>query len=137
MRKQLFGALIMSLALSMSVTAQGNSGKAHGNGHSKGNSHDAQRDDDNGHGHHHGARWEERNGWEYRSYAEGQYPPGWSKGKKTGWGNCDLPPGQAKKYGCNQYRYQGRDYYWYRDDVGRIIVRRPVISVRGGVDIGF
>src|SRR5205085_11071792 len=24
-------------------------------------------------------------------------PPGWSKGKKTGWGNCDVPPGQAKK----------------------------------------
>jgi hypothetical protein len=28
-------------------------------------------------------------------------PPGWSKGKKTGWGNCDVPPGQAKKYGCH------------------------------------
>jgi len=28
-------------------------------------------------------------------------PPGWSKGNKTGWGNCDVPPGQAKKYGCH------------------------------------
>ena len=27
-------------------------------------------------------------------------PPGWDKGKKTGWGNCDVPPGQAKKEGC-------------------------------------
>ena len=27
-------------------------------------------------------------------------PPGWSKGRKTGWGNCDAPPGQAKKTGC-------------------------------------
>lgn len=27
-------------------------------------------------------------------------PPGWDKGKKTGWGNCDVPPGQAKKQGC-------------------------------------
>src|SRR5438874_10527275 len=22
-------------------------------------------------------------------------PPGWSKGKKTGWGDCDVPPGQV------------------------------------------
>lgn len=27
-------------------------------------------------------------------------PPGWSQGRKTGWRNCDVPPGQAKKYGC-------------------------------------
>jgi len=27
-------------------------------------------------------------------------PPGWDKGKKTGWGDCNLPPGQAKKHGC-------------------------------------
>jgi Ni/Co efflux regulator RcnB len=31
-------------------------------------------------------------------------PPGWDKGKKTGWGNCDVPPGQAKKQGCNSSR---------------------------------
>jgi len=32
-------------------------------------------------------------------------PAGWSKGKKTGWGNCNLPPGQAKKNGgCNNGR---------------------------------
>lgn len=24
-------------------------------------------------------------------------PPGWAKGKKTGWGPYDMPPGQAKK----------------------------------------
>lgn len=28
-------------------------------------------------------------------------PQGWNRGRKTGWGNCDLPPGQAKKYGCS------------------------------------
>lgn len=28
-------------------------------------------------------------------------PPGWNRGRKVGWGNCDLPPGQAKKYGCS------------------------------------
>jgi hypothetical protein len=28
-------------------------------------------------------------------------PPGWDRGRKVGWGNCDLPPGLAKKYGCS------------------------------------
>ena len=27
-------------------------------------------------------------------------PPGWDRGRKVGWGGCDLPPGLAKKYGC-------------------------------------
>ncbi len=27
-------------------------------------------------------------------------PYGWNQGRKVGWGNCDLPPGLAKKYGC-------------------------------------
>jgi len=26
-------------------------------------------------------------------------------GKKTGWGDCDLPPGQAKKYGCHHHEH--------------------------------
>jgi len=25
-------------------------------------------------------------------------PPGWSKGKKTGWGKAPMPPGQIKKH---------------------------------------
>jgi len=25
-------------------------------------------------------------------------PPGWAKGKKTGWGGAPMPPGQMKKY---------------------------------------
>jgi hypothetical protein len=28
-------------------------------------------------------------------------PPGWDRGKKVGWGNCNVPPGQAKKAGMN------------------------------------
>ena len=37
-------------------------------------------------------------------------PPGWSKGKKTGWDNCDVPPGQAKKYGCHP-GYRGHSHH--------------------------
>ncbi|HSS98475.1 MAG TPA: hypothetical protein VLK33_15670 [Terriglobales bacterium] len=82
------------------------------------------------------ASWERRDGYEYRTYgdADGR-PPGWNKAKKTGWGNCGLPPGQAKKYGCRTYIYQGRPHYYYQDDNGRIIVRRPTIEVHGSVDI--
>ena len=36
-----------------------------------------------------------------RDHDRDKRPPGWSKGKKTGWGNCNLPPGQAKKQGCH------------------------------------
>lgn len=108
----------------------------HGNGKSKGNPHENQAfndDDDQGEN----DRWERRGDYEYRTYGEHDgAPPGWSKGKKTGWGNCGLPPGQAKKYGCQSYRYQGRDYYYYRDEVGHIVVRRPSIHIEGGgIDI--
>jgi hypothetical protein len=96
-----------------------------GNGHKHGNK--AHDDDDQG--------WERRDGYEYRSYAGEQRPPGWSRGKKTGWGTCGLPPGQAKKYGCQTYVYQGRPHYYYQDEVGRVIVRRPIIEVNGSVVI--
>jgi hypothetical protein len=39
-------------------------------------------------------------------------PPGWDHGRKRGWRGCDLPPGQAKKYGCG-------DNYVFRISAGR------------------
>ncbi|MCI0403595.1 MAG: hypothetical protein L0212_08740 [Acidobacteria bacterium] len=49
----------------------------------------------------------------------GHRPHGWNRGRKVGWGNCDLPPGLAKKYGCySNFRYDNRRVY-----------RRPVIVV--------
>ena len=42
-------------------------------------------------------------------------PPGWDKGKKTGWGNCDVPPGQAKKQGCNSSRTRRPIIVTHRD----------------------
>jgi hypothetical protein len=100
--------------------------KHKGNPH--GYKHHGDDDDDRG--------WERREGYEYRAYGDrDERPPGWSHGKKTGWGNCGLPPGQAKKYGCRTYVYRGRPHYYYQDEQGRIIVRRPVIEVHGSVDI--
>lgn len=129
MKQRYFWTVVLGMALAVTATAKDHGDKGKGNG--KGNSHSAQKHND------HDSGWEVRDGWEYRTYAQGQTPPGWNKGKKTGWGNCNMPPGLAKKSGCNMYRYQNRDYYWYHDDVGRIVIRRPVISIHGGVDIGL
>ena len=98
-----------------------------GNKHGHGNKHS---DDDGDQG------WERRDGYEYRTYDDHDArPAGWNRGEKTGWGNCGLPPGQAKKYGCRSYVYEGRPHYYYQDESGRIIVRRPIIEVHGSIDI--
>jgi hypothetical protein len=98
----------------------------HGNKHFDDDDH-GRRDRDEG--------WERRDGYEYHVYDRDGRPPGWSKGRKTGWGNCGLPPGQAKKYGCRTYVYEGRPYYYYQDEVGHIIIRRPVIEVHAIIDV--
>lgn len=53
-------------------------------------------------------RWRDRDYDDYRRrdrddffrFARDGRPYGWTRGRKTGWGDCDLPPGLAKKYGC-------------------------------------
>lgn len=118
---------IGTLAIAVPVFANQGQGKGHGKGNPHNNQASDDRDDD---------RWEHRDNYEYRTYGENDgVPPGWNKGKKTGWGNCGLPPGQAKKYGCQTYRHEGRDYYYYRDNAGHIVVRRPSIHIEGGVDV--
>lgn len=111
-------ALIAALGLVTPVVSADN-----GKGKGKGNPHAAQNFDRDDRG------WERHDGYEVRIYNRDGRPPGWSRGQKTGWGNCGLPPGQAKKYGCRTYVYKERRYYYYHDDGGRIIVRRPRIDV--------
>ena len=36
-------------------------------------------------------------------------PSGWDKGRKTGWGDCDVPPGLAKKRGCDSSGLSARE----------------------------
>ncbi|HWR16414.1 MAG TPA: hypothetical protein VN577_16445 [Terriglobales bacterium] len=140
MKRVFIIAVLAIFALSMTAFAQGK-GKGNSKGQGQGNPHAqaAQGHGNQGKGaaksHRDDDGWEVRNGFQYRSYEGDSRPPGWNKGKKVGWGNCDVPPGQAKKGGCYSYLHQGRRYYWYRDDIGRIIVRRPVI--RAGVEIGL
>jgi hypothetical protein len=128
-----FTLLAALLFLTPSVMAKNDKSKGKGNPHAnqafdKHDKHaDKHHDDDHG--------WERRDGFEHRIFEGGGRPPGWSRGNKTGWKNCGLPPGQAKKYGCRTYVYQGRPHYYYQDEVGRIIIRRPMVHVHAGVDI--
>ena len=121
----IFG-LVVALGLGAPVMmAQGKSQEHHGNKHA-----DNDNDNDNDKG------WERRDGYEYRTYSgHDSRPPGWSHGKKTGWGNCGMPPGQAKKYGCRTYVYQGRPTYYYQDDSGRVFVRRPILEAHGSLSV--
>ncbi|HLH08460.1 MAG TPA: hypothetical protein VKW78_14565 [Terriglobales bacterium] len=123
MKRNVITAIILAGALALSLPAFAD--HDHGHGHGKGNPHE--RQDDNG--------WERHGNYESHVFEGDSRPPGWSKGRKTGWGNCGLPPGQAKKYGCQTYTYQGQPYYYYHDDQGRIVVRRPAIHIEGSVDI--
>ena len=126
MSKHPFAIFALVAALGLGTPAlmadKGDKGQKHqhGNKHSD--------DEDSG--------WERRDGYEYRVYGDHDgHPPGWSHGKKTGWKNCGLPPGQAKKYGCQTYIYQGCPHYYYQDELGRIVVRRPIIEVHGSVTV--
>jgi hypothetical protein len=126
MSERLLIILTLGTALALSTPAlQADQGNGHKNGH--GNKHS---DDDDHQG------WQRREGYEYRTYGDKDArPAGWSRAKKTGWGNCGLPPGQAKKYGCYTYTYQGQPHYYYQDEQGQIIVRRPIIDIHGSIDI--
>ena len=44
------------------------------------------------------------------TYNRAGRPPGWDRGRKVGWGNCDMPPGQAKKYGCRSTLFRQDRY---------------------------
>lgn len=116
-------ALMAALCATPALLADSGKPKKHGKGHAK---HAVATEQG----------WERRDGYEYHVYEGSGRPSGWSQGKKTGWGNCGMPPGQAKKYGCRTYVYQGRPhYYYYQDDEGRVFVRRPIVEVHGSIDI--
>lgn len=150
MTTRLLAALTLALAMifTASPAMADKGGNGHGNGNGQGNPHGNPHQNGNAQGKEHGNSqgkhanvkhegWDHRGDYEYRTYAVGSTPPGWSKGQKTGWGNCGMPPGQAKKYGCQRYVYQGVPYYYYRDEVGQIFVRRPFIEIHAGVDVAY
>jgi hypothetical protein len=96
-----------ALALSLLPAAAMAEGKGHGKGNGKNHAKQHDRDDDRGHDRDRdNDRDHDRDGDHDRDdhgnhVADSSRPAGWSKGKKTGWGDCDVPPGQVKKYGCH------------------------------------
>ena len=131
----LFTLLGLSSPILMADDDHHDNGHGHGNKHGN-KHHDRDEDRDRDHGRDNDQGWERRDGYEYRAYGDHDGRPlGWNQGRKTGWKNCGLPPGQAKKYGCRTYTYQGRPHYYYQDEVGRIVIRRPIIRLHAGVDI--
>jgi len=97
--------------------------------------------DDHPHGNPQGDAHHDRDGdhdrdhWASSGYRQGT-PPGWGHGQKKGWGNCGMPPGQAKKYGCSTYVYQGKQYEYFHDEAGQMRWR-PHVSAHGSVDVHY
>lgn len=106
----------MLLGLALAATPALAQGRGNGKGNDKAKDRDdriERRDHDRDHDR---LRGHDRDGHDRDDRVVGRHhdgrPPGWSKGKKVGWGNCDVPPGQAKKVGC-------------RHHTRRVVVRRP------------
>jgi hypothetical protein len=93
---QFFLALVLCATLAPTAYAKGGHGNGRGGGSDKQDKHkDKDKDRD-----HHADRDHDRDGDHDRDNND-KRPAGWDKGKKTGWGDCDVPPGQVKKLGCH------------------------------------
>jgi len=85
---RLFLAMVLFLALAPGAFAKGGHGNGHGGDKEKHHDKDSHADRDH-----------DRDGDHDRD--DDKRPAGWDKGKKKGWGDCDVPPGQVKKQGCH------------------------------------
>jgi hypothetical protein len=138
MRNSMFRFLAVATALALApalASAKGPKGNPHSGG---ANFSDHDRDDREHHAKGHGDhdRDDDRDGDHDRD--DRGRPPGWSKGKKTGWGNCDVPPGQVKKLGCHPRNATARrhgDGDHDRDDRNRPTATVPPRPVRSTTPI--
>jgi hypothetical protein len=97
-------ALVLCLSLGSTAAFAGDHGQGRSN-HASFHANDQSRD---GFG-----RDRDRDG-DHRVFATNSRPAGWSHGRKTGWGNCNQPPGQARRSGCHSnfrtyHRHTDRD----------------------------
>src|SRR5215475_10707864 len=72
-------------------------------------------------------QWVNRNGFEYRVYP--LRPTQWPDGVATSPDNCAMTAAQAKKYQCKTISYEGRSYYYYTAEHGKVYARRPVVTI--------
>lgn len=135
--------LIFALLVGLAISLTSGWARDHGRGRAFVDERDRFEDDDRGSGRvrhfdrddddrdfdsddrfEHANRWGRGGGFSFWTYGSGysNRPPGWDRGRKTGWGNCDLPPGLAKKEGCYPV-YYGRGPYSRRGAV--IVIHLP------------
>ena len=97
-------AFLMALVLALATTPAFAQGKGKGGGagsHGQGKSGSAHVERaPGGSGHHHAT---------VNEPGPDKRPAGWNEGKKVGWGDCNVPPGLAKKRGCNASGLSGRE----------------------------
>ncbi len=77
-------------------------------------------------------RWREkdrRERWERSRWARehDRRPPGWDHGRKTGWSNCDVPPGQARRNGCGDFDWLHRSRHYPTGVYRRYPQPQPVL----------
>lgn len=102
MRLRFLSTLILLLTLLVSTVAPVMADKSNP-GKGKGKNNAARQGDDNRDGKDRGVDVSAKRVRRSVILRDTSYQPqGWNRGRKTGWGNCDLPPGQAKKYGCSR-----------------------------------
>jgi ABC-type nickel/cobalt efflux system permease component RcnA len=101
--------LVTLLGLRLAMPAVARDRNEHRDQHRRSERHEHEHDRDDDRGHDPFAR---------------RYPRGWEHGKKKGWGDCDAPPGQAKKQGC----YEHREYH--HASAPPRVIERPVVVHR-------
>jgi hypothetical protein len=107
MHKRLLQVLALAVCFGLlpaAVCAKGkpaDKGKSSEHG-SKGKDNDKGKDKGQSatHGHHQGSA---------TAQGPGDRPKGWDEGKKVGWGDCDVPPGLARKRGCDSHGFSARE----------------------------
>jgi hypothetical protein len=100
-RKAFLIALALVVALAAAPAFAQGKGKGGGSGQGKGKPAHVGMEKDKGASSHHQAGDNEP--------GPNQRPAGWDKGKKEGWSDCNVPPGLAKKRGCDAHGLSARE----------------------------
>jgi hypothetical protein len=72
-------------------------------------------------------QWQTKGKFEYHVYK--LRPTDWPQGQATSPEACGMTPAQGAKYQCKTITYEGRPYYYYEGEQGRIYARRPVVQL--------
>ena len=107
-KAKFFVAAAVTLALSLSAAAQPRGGYGHNRSHDRDNDRIRRVDRDGNRDFGRRGNDHDRDDFRGRGRDDRSSRRGWSHGRKTGWGNCDLPPGQAKKSGCGNSAWTPR-----------------------------